>query len=423
MPFFSLLWAILLAAKRFISLVNLIMSDMACSPTNGSGCIEQSPARSTTALSPSSGFVIPMSNLFPNAPGNVRSVFLHHTHSGETVSKETCFYCIADVIRNVCEVGQERASEIWRFDTSDAFKDAIQTCTKDHCYALDQFVFHRSPVPVATLASILAIVKNLRGKKANGFQLCFGTFLQSVSPKNPYECKGQASSDCAQSTSHTESPDVTMRTEETDPICMGMCDDTVGMECDDAMEEQGRVAQGGLAADLKKQHYQIKNTVNDNVRRNVEFLYGLFDHMLDTHDQMKKRGLPDAMCREMCGVMLDNARLIGSLTQDIGKGNMPSKSGFIYCLKSDAYPEMVKLGRSKNVIERLAALNTGCAPKPLRVVFQVPTMDAVRDEKRLHVHFASRRGQGEYFNVTPEEVKRFVDTEITPLYIKEFQGC
>lgn len=397
---------------------------MTLSHIKGSMC-SPPPSPCGPGATSASGFLVPMSNLFPGAAGSVRSVFLPHVHAEGSSPTEMCFYCIADVIRNVCEVGQERASEIWRFDTSDAFKNSLQTCTFAHCYALGQFIFHRSSVPVANLASILAIVNKLRGKKAAAFKISHRSILGIIDADKPSvsESKENSAVRPTECCSAATSADAPMEGEQ-------VCDETMGshqgpevdsMECDDLVEDSAQGLQGTPPYDVRKHPVQNR-TVNEKVRSNVEFLYGLFDRMLDTHDQMKKRGLPDTLCREMCGVMLDNARLIGSLTQDMGRNGMSSKAGFIYCLQSDAYPGMVKIGRSKNVSERLAALNTGCAPKPLRVVYKVPTMDAIRDEKRVHSHFASSRGEGEYFYATPVEVQKYLDTHVTPVYLKESQG-
>ena len=62
---------------------------------------------------------------------------------------------------------------------------------------------------------------------------------------------------------------------------------------------------------------------------------------------------------------------------------------------------------------RLTSLNTSCAPAPHRVVVVAPTLDSVRDERTAHEFFASRRIEGEFFNITDAEVKAYFANHIT----------
>ena len=129
----------------------------------------------------------------------------------------------------------------------------------------------------------------------------------------------------------------------------------------------------------------------------------------------------------MCGIIMDTINLVPVGVKPVSTSpneaeRVRKSVGFVYCMESDAFPGLVKIGRSKNVTERLSALNTGCAPKPLRVVGKAKTLNAVRDEKHAHLHFAHVRGEGEYFSTSVAEVNAFFDKEISRRYIDELEG-
>ena len=92
---------------------------------------------------------------------------------------------------------------------------------------------------------------------------------------------------------------------------------------------------------------------------------------------------------------------------------------YIYATQSDAFPGLMKIGRSCDVSKRLASANTFTAPKPHRLVALVPTLDAVRDEKLTHNFFSSEREEGEFFRVHKLEVEEFFRTYILPVYNEE----
>ena len=93
------------------------------------------------------------------------------------------------------------------------------------------------------------------------------------------------------------------------------------------------------------------------------------------------------------------------------------------CLKqlaaSDAFPGLIKIGRTDDLNARLKALNTSCAPSPHHYVAVSQTFDNVRDEKMAHAFFESCRKEGEFFEVTVEEVQRLFHNIITLQYNKE----
>jgi len=94
-------------------------------------------------------------------------------------------------------------------------------------------------------------------------------------------------------------------------------------------------------------------------------------------------------------------------------------SAYVYAFYSDAFPGLLKIGRSQNVNARLSSANTFAAPKPYTVLCMAPTFDAVRDEATTHAHFAQFRREGEFFEVSHAEVEAYFKTVITPSYCHE----
>ena len=101
--------------------------------------------------------------------------------------------------------------------------------------------------------------------------------------------------------------------------------------------------------------------------------------------------------------------------------SMPSAS-WIYGTQSDAFPGLVKIGRSINVKARISSGNTFCAPTPHFVIAAAPTFDAVRDELAAHEHFADFRAAGEFFSISTDSLKSYFSEVTTPLYKSELQA-
>lgn len=101
--------------------------------------------------------------------------------------------------------------------------------------------------------------------------------------------------------------------------------------------------------------------------------------------------------------------------QDTQSCEMPPVS-YVYGTKSDAFPNLIKIGRSINPAARLSSLNTSCAPLPHVIIAAAPTFDSVRDEALAHAHFLSSRKQGEFFNLTQDEVRAFFSDNIAARY-------
>ena len=92
---------------------------------------------------------------------------------------------------------------------------------------------------------------------------------------------------------------------------------------------------------------------------------------------------------------------------------------YIYATKSSAFPGLIKIGKTVDVSRRLSQLNTGCAPAPHEVISVAPTFDNDRDERLAHAFFADFRKEGEFFEVSENEVCKFFSGHITSQYSVE----
>lgn len=103
------------------------------------------------------------------------------------------------------------------------------------------------------------------------------------------------------------------------------------------------------------------------------------------------------------------------------KTSLLIRKGYVYATKSDAFPGLIKIGRTNNMKKRLAQLNTACAPKPHSVVVLAPSLHCARDEQAAHKFFADRRCEGEFFRVEAGEVTAYFKTTILTRYNDELQ--
>jgi hypothetical protein len=97
---------------------------------------------------------------------------------------------------------------------------------------------------------------------------------------------------------------------------------------------------------------------------------------------------------------------------------MPQVS-YVYGTKTEAFPDLIKIGKSIDVGARLSSLNTACAPAPHYIIAVAPTFDADRDEALAHTFFSSTRREGEFFEVSPDNVKAFFTNHIMAQYQEE----
>jgi hypothetical protein len=95
------------------------------------------------------------------------------------------------------------------------------------------------------------------------------------------------------------------------------------------------------------------------------------------------------------------------------------KTAYIYATYSDAFPGLVKIGRSRNVKARISSGNTFSAPAPQCVICMAATFNAERDEKAAHEFFRQFRREGEFFEISHQEVENYFNAIIKKQYQAE----
>lgn len=78
-------------------------------------------------------------------------------------------------------------------------------------------------------------------------------------------------------------------------------------------------------------------------------------------------------------------------------------TGFVYLMKSGPH---YKIGRTNPVGRRTSELAIKI-PVPPKTIHHIETDDPVGVEGYWHKRFAEKRGEGEWFNLSPEDVKAF----------------
>jgi hypothetical protein len=77
--------------------------------------------------------------------------------------------------------------------------------------------------------------------------------------------------------------------------------------------------------------------------------------------------------------------------------------GFVYLLKSGPH---YKIGRTNSMGRRTSELAIKI-PVPPKTIHHIETDDPIGVETYWHIRFAEKRGEGEWFNLSPEDVKAF----------------
>lgn len=84
-----------------------------------------------------------------------------------------------------------------------------------------------------------------------------------------------------------------------------------------------------------------------------------------------------------------------------------ARGGYIYLAETDAPNGAIKIGQTKNLVNRLSSLRNGC-PYELWINAWYWVESPVEEEQRLFERFAHVRIRGEWFGPDPD-LLRFVD--------------
>ena len=82
-------------------------------------------------------------------------------------------------------------------------------------------------------------------------------------------------------------------------------------------------------------------------------------------------------------------------------------TGIVYCLTNPAMPDLVKIGRTTNIEQRLRSLDTTSVPVPFECVVAMEVDDDAETERLLHDVFGDHRVRSnrEFFEVSADRVE------------------
>lgn len=93
----------------------------------------------------------------------------------------------------------------------------------------------------------------------------------------------------------------------------------------------------------------------------------------------------------------------------------------VYLLQNPVFPDLVKIGRTINLEERMRSLSSHAGvPVPFECLYACEVQDGVEVEKRLHMGFGDHREspKREFFRINPERVKAILELvslkDVTP---------
>ncbi len=84
----------------------------------------------------------------------------------------------------------------------------------------------------------------------------------------------------------------------------------------------------------------------------------------------------------------------------------------LYILTNEAMPDIIKIGTTTDLNQRLKSLYTTGVPLPFECFYAVEIEHASKIEKNIHMAFDKYRinQNREYFNITPENAKAILET-------------
>jgi len=130
----------------------------------------------------------------------------------------------------------------------------------------------------------------------------------------------------------------------------------------------------------------------------------------------KEAGEAQSCSKFIQATVQDTKRKLDEMMEDV------PPTSYIYATHSVAFPGLVKIGRSRNVKARLESGNTFIAPAPHVLIAMAPTFDDVRDEAEAHAHFSKFRKEGEFFKISHEEAKNYLDSTIRAKHFQELEN-
>lgn len=86
----------------------------------------------------------------------------------------------------------------------------------------------------------------------------------------------------------------------------------------------------------------------------------------------------------------------------------PVATGIVYVLINPAMPGYVKIGKTTDLVRRIAQLNNEAVPEPFICVYAAHVVDRHKVERVLHTIFESHRStkDREFFRINPEDARQ-----------------
>jgi hypothetical protein len=135
--------------------------------------------------------------------------------------------------------------------------------------------------------------------------------------------------------------------------------------------------------------------------------------VLSSRDGILTRDDIEVLCNELLKTVREKEELIKQANQEIekiqqrqqgisSKVDKPESHGFIYLIKSET--GHYKIGYSRKLFDRIKTFEVKL-PFKVELIHQFPTDDVKQAESELHRYFAASRVNGEWFDLTIEQVQ------------------
>lgn len=129
-----------------------------------------------------------------------------------------------------------------------------------------------------------------------------------------------------------------------------------------------------------------------------------FSIIPDLQEYSDEEGLEDKVIGFVVKWKANGNLSVSPTYEDIASIKQPTKSGYIYILKSSGY---YKIGISKNVKARIVSLQTS-NPNKIELIHSKNIKDYMIHESFLHEKFIHSRINGEWFNLNNNQLEEAI---------------
>jgi len=115
---------------------------------------------------------------------------------------------------------------------------------------------------------------------------------------------------------------------------------------------------------------------------------------------------PEFYACDVCGKETDVGYLEEIVLPDDDYG---CDGGHIYLIECNSDRRWVKIGIARNLKPRLKSLGVGCiVPYEINLLHSYKLTNYRLEEKRLHMKYADKRGDGEWFDLSDEDIENII---------------